>query len=83
MKPLWTNFALNGFVKKKAITIKMSGKGVKRASYTMNFKINAVKYAKETNVFETSRKFEVDRKQIREWVSHFDAGKLQEHVCLG
>ena len=49
----------------------------------MKFKINAVKYAKETNVSEASRKFEVDRKRIREWVSHFDVGKLQEHVCLG
>ena len=61
----------------------MSEKRVNRASYTMKFKINAVKYAKETNVSEASRKFEVDRKRIREWVSHFDAGKLQEHFCLG
>ena len=77
MKPLWANFAFNGFVKKKAITIKMSGK---RASYSMKFKINAAKYAKETNVSEASRNFEVDRKRIREWVSHFDAGKLQEQA---
>lgn len=61
----------------------MSGKSVKRASYTMKFKINAMKYAKETNISEARRMFEVDRKRIREWVSHFDAGKLQEHLCLG
>ena len=39
----------------------MSGRPVKRASYTMKFKINAVKYAKETNVSVASRKFEVDK----------------------
>ena len=39
-----------------------------------------MKYAKETNVSEASRKFEVDRKRIREWFSHFNAGKLQEHA---
>ena len=61
----------------------MSGKHVKRASYTMKFKINAVKYAKETNVSEASSRCEVDRKRILEWVSHFDARKLREHVCLG
>ena len=61
----------------------MSGKSVKRASYTMKFKINAMLYAKETNISEASRMSEVDRKRIREWVSQFDAGKLQEHLCLG
>lgn len=52
----------------------MSGK---RSSYTVKFKISAVKYAKEKNISEASRKFEVDRKRIREWVSFYDAGKLQ------
>ena len=56
----------------------MSGKGARHSSYTMKFKISAAKYAKETTISEASRKFEVDRKRIREWIVHFDAGKLQE-----
>ena len=43
-------------------------------------KISAVKYAKEKNILEASRKFEVDRKRIQEWVSLYDAAKLQDQA---
>ena len=64
-------------VDKETITSKMSGR---RSSYTVKFKISAAKYAKENNISEASRKFEVDRKRIREWVSFYDSGKLQDQA---
>ena len=43
----------------------------------VKFKICVAKYAKENTISESSRKFEVDRKLIREWVQQYDAGQFR------
>ena len=44
-----------------------SHKNEKVKSYSLGFKLAVVKYAKETSIAAASRKFDVDRKRIREW----------------
>ena len=44
-----------------------SHKNEKVKSYSLGFKLAVVKYAKETSIGAVSRKFDVDRKRIREW----------------
>ena len=48
------------------------------SSYTVKFKICAAKYAKENTILESSRKIEVDRKNISEWVQQNDAGQFRD-----
>ncbi len=50
----------------------------KRGSYTIKFKKAAAEFGKQTSVSESSRKFEVDRKRVREWISQLDNGKFYD-----
>lgn len=52
----------------------------KHESYTVKFKINVAKYAKEHTISETSRTFNIDRKRIREWKKQFEAGQFNESL---
>ena len=45
----------------------MSHKGHKKKSYTLEFKVEAIEYAKGTSKQQASRKYGVDPKRIREW----------------
>ena len=46
----------------------ISHKGEKRRSYSMEFKRDVVKYAKQNSNNGAAKKFKVDRKRVREWV---------------
>ena len=50
----------------------MSLKGEKRRSFSMVFKADAAKYAKENSINAAALKFKVDRKRVREWISQID-----------
>nr|CAD2168027.1 unnamed protein product [Meloidogyne enterolobii] len=44
----------------------------RRASYTIDFKIQALEFALKNNISMASRHFNVDRKQIRMWIAQRD-----------
>ena len=48
----------------------MSHKGEQRRKFSMEFKKNVIKYAKENSLNSASKKFNIDRKRVREWVSN-------------
>ena len=50
----------------------ISHKGEKRRSYSMEFKRDVVKYAKQNSNNGAAKKFKVDRKRVREWVQNED-----------
>jgi hypothetical protein len=41
----------------------------KRKAYTVGFKLEAIKYAKTASIHKASGKFNVDRTNIRNWIS--------------
>ena len=45
----------------------MSHKGKKVSGYTLKYKLEAIAYAENNNISSASKKFNVDRKRIREW----------------
>ena len=48
----------------------MSHKGEQRRKFSMEFKKNVIKYAKENSLNSASKKFNIDRKRVREWVGN-------------
>jgi len=47
--------------------VAMSHKGKKISSYTLKFKLEAIAYAELNSINSASKKFNVERKRIREW----------------
>ena len=45
----------------------MSYKGKKVSSYTLKYKLEAIAYVENNNISSASKKFNADRKRIREW----------------
>ena len=51
----------------KSNEVAMWHKGKKVSSYTLKYKLEAIAYAENNNISSASKKFNVDRKHIREW----------------
>ena len=51
----------------KSNEVAMLHKGKKVSSYTLKYKLEAIAYAENNNISSASKKFNVDRKRIREW----------------
>ena len=49
--------------------VAMSHKGKKISSYSLKFKLEAIAYAENNSINSSSKKFNVERKRIREWKS--------------
>ena len=47
--------------------VAMSHKGKKVSSYTLKFKLEAIAFAELNSINSASKKFNVERKRIREW----------------
>lgn len=52
------------------LTQAMSHKGEQMRKYSMEFKKSVIKYAKENSYTSAAKKFNIDRKRVREWVSN-------------
>ena len=48
----------------------MSHKGEQRRKFSMEFKKNVIKYAKENSLNRASKKVNIDHKRVREWVGN-------------
>ena len=49
--------------------VTMSHKGKRISSYTLKYKLEAIAYAENNSINSASKKFNVERKRIREWKS--------------
>ena len=51
--------------------VTMSHKGKRISSYKLKYKLEAIAYAENNSIDSASKKFNVERKRIREWKSCF------------
>jgi transposase-like protein len=49
-------------------------------SYTIKFKLEAIGFAQKHSIKSAARKFNVDRKRIREWITNKDRFKNQRYL---
>ena len=59
-----------------------SHKGEKRHSFTMELKSSIISFAKEYSIDAASKRFNVDRKRVREWCQSEEKLLAKKHRCL-
>jgi hypothetical protein len=53
---------------------------MKRKSYSVELKLEAIKYAKQNTILAASKKFKVDRVMVRDWMKQEESLEVLEYV---